>query len=246
VFTVNTYWLITRQLTSVGPNISMTTDRNNNINDKYAQENYHHGNLRLALLDGAIAQIKEVGVEKLSLRGIARSVGVSQTAPYRHFKDKNALLAEIATQAFLDLYTPTSKHIRDDQSASDNLKVIGSTYLAFAIDNPEKYKLMFGPSIQCRSDYPNMISAGDKLFDVLIGQVERGIAEGIFLKGCPMVLANTLWTQAHGMASLTIDGFYKNREIPMPFDEFLIIQISIASRAIQIKPEPFNLDKADR
>jgi AcrR family transcriptional regulator len=221
----------------------MATDSSND--NSSTDSSYHHGNLRLALLNAAIAQIKEVGVEKLSLRGIARTVGVSQTAPYRHFRDKNELLAEIATQAFLDLYTTTSKDIRDDKSASDNIKVTGSTYLAFAIDNPEKYKLMFGPSIQCRSDYPKMVSAGDTLFDVLIGQVERGITEGIFLEGCPMVLANTLWTQAHGLASLTIDGFYENREIPMPFDEFLIIQISIASRAIQIKPEPIRLDKID-
>jgi AcrR family transcriptional regulator len=221
----------------------MATDSSND--NSSTDSSYHHGNLRLALLNAAIAQIKEVGVEKLSLRGIARTVGVSQTAPYRHFRDKNELLAEIATQAFLDLYTTTSKDIRDDKSASDNIKVTGSTYLAFAIDNPEKYKLMFGPSIQCRSDYPKMVSAGDTLFDVLIGQVERGITEGIFLEGCPMVLANTLWTHAHGLASLTIDGFYENREIPMPFDEFLIIQISIASRAIQIKPEPIRLDKID-
>jgi AcrR family transcriptional regulator len=221
----------------------MATDSSND--NSSTDSSYHHGNLRLALLNAAIAQIKEVGVEKLSLRGIARTVGVSQTAPYRHFRDKNELLAEIATQAFLDLYTTTSKDIRDDKSASDNIKVTGSTYLAFAIDNPEKYKLMFGPSIQCRSDYPKMVSAGDTLFDVLIGQVERGITEGIFLEGCPMVLANTLWTHAHGLASLTIDGFYENREIPMPFDEFLIIQISIASRAIQIKPEPVRLDKID-
>jgi AcrR family transcriptional regulator len=221
----------------------MATDSSND--NSSTDSSYHHGNLRLALLNAAIAQIKEVGVEKLSLRGIARTVGVSQTAPYRHFRDKNELLAEIATQAFLDLYTTTSKDIRDDKSASDNIKVTGSTYLAFAIDNPEKYKLMFGPSIQCRSDYPKMVSAGDTLFNVLIGQVERGITEGIFLEGCPMVLANTLWTHAHGLASLTIDGFYENREIPMPFDEFLIIQISIASRAIQIKPEPIRLDKID-
>jgi AcrR family transcriptional regulator len=223
----------------------MTRDRNNDPHDKDTQGNYHHGNLRLALLDAAVALIKKVGVEKLSLRGIARSAGVSQTAPYRHFKDKNALLAEIATQAFLDLYQATSRHIRDDQSASNNIKATGSAYLAFAIDNPEKYKLMFGPSIQSRYDYPDMVSAGDKSFNVLISQVERGIAEGIFLKDCPMVLANTLWTQVHGMASLTIDGFYENREMPMPFDEFLNIQISIASRAIQVNPEPFSLNKTD-
>jgi AcrR family transcriptional regulator len=223
----------------------MTTDRSNDDQGTDSPANYHHGNLRLALLDAAVAQIKEVGVEKLSLRGIARTVGVSQTAPYRHFKDKNELLAEVAAQAFLDLYQATSKYVRDDRSASDNIRSTGSAYLAFAIANPEKYKLMFGPSIQNRRNYANMVAAGDQSFNVLISQVERGIFEGTFIKGCPMVLANTLWTQVHGMASLIIDGFYQNREMPMPFDEFLLTQISIASRAIQVNPQPFSFDKTD-
>lgn len=202
------------------------------------QLNYHHGNLRLALLEAAVTQIKEVGVEKLSLRGIARTVGVSQTAPYRHFKDKNELLAEVAAQAFIDLYNATSQHIHPKNSTHQNIKAIGTAYLAFAIANPEKYKLMFGPSIQHRRSYANMVSAAEKSFDVLINQVERGIEEGIFLDSCPLLLANTLWTQVHGMASLIIDGFYQNRELPMPFDDFLSTQISIAARAIQNNPEP--------
>ena len=80
-------------------------------------DRYHHGNLKLALLDAAIAQIKEVGIEKLSLRGIARTVGVSQTAPYRHFKDKNQLLADVAAQAFTEpvsythLTLPTTPYV---------------------------------------------------------------------------------------------------------------------------------------
>ena len=197
---------------------------------------YHHGNLRLALLEATVAQIKEVGVEKLSLRGIARIAGVSQTAPYRHFKDKNELLAEVAAHAFSDLYQATSQQLIPQHSTRENIEATASAYIAFAIANPEKYKLMFGPSIQKRRSYSNMVAAGEKSFNVLISQVERGIAEGIFLNDCPMLLANTLWTQIHGMASLIIDGFYQNRELPMPFDEFLRTQISIASRAIQIQP----------
>ena len=208
--------------------------------------NYHHGNLRLALLEAAVEQIKDVGVEKLSLRGIARSVGVSQTAPYRHFKDKNELLAEVAAQAYLDLYKATSKHLSDAQSANENIQTIGAAYLAFAIANPEKYKLMFGPSIQNRRAYANMVAAGEKSFNVLISQVERGISDGAFLSGCSMILANTLWTQVHGMASLIIDGFYQDRDMPMPFDEFLRTQISIASRAIQLNPRPLTLTKIDQ
>jgi len=199
--------------------------------------NYHHGNLRLALLTAALDQIKERGVEKLSLRGIARAVGVSQTAPYRHFKDKNQLLAEVAAQAFSDLHQATSSNINNTQGASKNIKTIGMAYLSFAIANPEKYKLMFGSSIQNRRNYASMIEASEQSFQVLIRQVERGIEEGDFLSGCPMILANTLWTQVHGMASLIIDGFYQDRELPMPFEEFLHAQINIATRAIQANPK---------
>jgi AcrR family transcriptional regulator len=208
--------------------------------------NYHHGNLRLALLTAALDQIKELGVEKLSLRGIARTVGVSQTAPYRHFKDKNQLLAEVAAQAFTDLYQSTSSYIDNTQSANRNIRATATAYLSFAISNPEKYKLMFGSSIQNRRSYSSMIEASEQSFQVLINQVERGIEEGDFLPGCPMILANTLWTQVHGMASLIIDGFYQNRELPMPFDEFLDAQINIATRAIQANPKPITFKNPDR
>ena len=211
--------------------------------NKDSAVNYHHGNLRLALLDATVAQIKEVGVEKLSLRGIARIAGVSQTAPYRHFKDKNELLAEVATQAFIDLYQATSQQLTPQRTTCENIEATALAYVDFAIANPERYKLMFGPSIQNRRSYSNMLAAGERSFNVLISQVEHGIEEGIFLNDCAMILANTLWTQVHGIASLIIDGFYQNRELPMPFDEFLRIQISIASRAIQINPTAYTASK---
>ena len=218
-------------------------DQSKDEQSKDSAVNYHHGNLRLALLEATVTQIKEVGVEKLSLRGIARIAGVSQSAPYRHFKDKNELLAEVATQAFIDLYQATSQQLTPQRSISENLEATALAYVDFAIANPEKYKLMFGPSIQNRRSYSNMVAAGEKSFNVLISQVERGIAEGIFLNDCSMILANTLWTQVHGIASLIIDGFYQNRELPMPFDEFLRAQISIASRAIQINPTAYTASK---
>ena len=63
-----------------------------------SQRGYHHGNLRAELLDTAIAQLREQGTEDLSLRALARAIGVSQTAPYRHFGDKGELLAAMATR----------------------------------------------------------------------------------------------------------------------------------------------------
>lgn len=204
---------------------------------------YHHGNLRLALLDAAIAQIKKVGVEKLSLRGIARTVGVSQTAPYRHFKDKNQLLAEVAAQAFTELYECSQSAIDPSASAIANIQATGMAYLQYAIENPEKYRLLFGSTIQNRRSYSMMVEAGEKSFQTLIDQVELGIKAGDFIPGCSLLLANTLWTQVHGSASLILDGFYQDRELPMPFDDFLNAQIMIASRALLLKPSPISLAK---
>ncbi|MBL4797049.1 MAG: TetR/AcrR family transcriptional regulator [Oleispira sp.] len=204
---------------------------------------YHHGNLRLALLDAAIAQIKDVGVDKLSLRGIARTVGVSQTAPYRHFKDKNQLLADVAAQAFIELYERSYSLIDPNASALENIQATGMAYLQYAIENPEKYRLLFGSSIKNRRSYSAMVEAGEQSFRILIDQVERGIKAGDFIPGCPLLLANTLWTQVHGSASLILDGFYQDRELPMPFDDFLKAQIMIASRALLLNPMPISLDK---
>lgn len=222
----------------------MTTDSANNSHEKNSHGNYHHGNLKLALLGAAIEQIKEVGVEKLSLRSIARTVGVSQTAPYRHFKDKNQLLAEVAAQAFIELYERSNSLINPNASAMENIQTTGMAYLQYAIENPEKYRLLFGNTIQNRRHYSTMIEAGERSFQILIDQVEQGIEAGDFIPGCSLLLANTLWTQVHGAASLILDGFYQDRELPMPFNDFLKAQIMIASRALLLNPMPISLNKS--
>jgi AcrR family transcriptional regulator len=214
----------------------MATDSSNDSSS--TDSSYHHGNLRLALLDAAIAQIKEVGVEKLSLRSIARTVGVSQTAPYRHFKDKNQLLADVAAQAFTELYERSRSLIDPNANAITNIQTTGMTYLQYAIENPEKYRLLFGNTIQNRRHYRAMIEAGEQSFQILIDQVERGIEAGDFIPGCSLLLANSLWTQVHGAASLILDGFYQDRELPMPFDDFLKAQIHIGTRALLVNPGP--------
>jgi AcrR family transcriptional regulator len=223
----------------------MTTETStDHSSENESHSRYHHGNLRLALLNAAIDQIKEVGVEKLSLRGIARTVGVSQTAPYRHFKDKNQLLADVAAQAFTELYERNLSVIDPDASAMTNIQATGLDYLQYAIENPEKYRLLFGNTIQNRRSYSTMVEAGELSFRILIDQVERGIEAGDFIPGCSLLLANTLWTQVHGSASLILDGFYQDRELPMPFDEFLKTQIMISSRALLLNPPPISLKRA--
>jgi AcrR family transcriptional regulator len=208
--------------------------------------NYHHGNLRLALINAAIDQIKEHGVEKLSMRAIARIVGVSQTAPYRHFEDKNHLLSEVATLAFSELYEISMAVVDLNRTPLQNIQATGLVYLQYAIENPEKYRVLFGSRIQNRRSYASMVEAGEKSFQILIDQVERGIADGDFIPGCALILANTLWTQVHGAASLILDGFYEDRELPMPFDDFLKAQIHIGTRALLLNPGPITLNPANK
>jgi AcrR family transcriptional regulator len=234
---------LTHIIKSTAVELTMATDSSNDSSSTDSSSSYHHGNLRLALLDAAIAQIKEVGVEKLSLRGIARTVGVSQTAPYRHFKDKNQLLADVAAQAFTELYERSRSLIDPNVSAMTNIQATGMAYLQYAIENPEKYRLLFGNTIQNRRSYSAMVEAGEQSFQILIDQVERGIKAGEFIPGCSLLLANTLWTQVHGSASLILDGFYQDRELPMPFDDFLKAQMFISSRALLLNPGPITLDK---
>lgn len=202
------------------------------------KDSYHHGNLKLALLNAAIIQIKEVGIEKLSLRSIARTVGVSQTAPYRHFKDKNHLLADVAALAFTELYERNRSLINPDACPLDNIQTVAMDYLQYAIENPEKYRLLFGSTVKNRRSYASMVEAGEQSFQILIDQVDRGVETGDFIQGCSLLLANTLWTQVHGSASLILDGFYQDRELPMPFDDFLKTQIKIGCRALLINPPP--------
>ena len=206
--------------------------------DTKSSSQYHHGNLRVALLQAAVELIREGGVEKLSLRGLARKVGVSQTAPYRHFQDKNHLLVEIARQTFEEMTSATLALIDPQRNATENVYRCGKAYLHYAIDNPERYKLVFGPSIEHRESYPDLIDAGMRSFGVLKSLVEQGIQQGVFLDHCPQLLANGCWSSMHGFASLTIDGFYARQELPTSFDKLLDGHVHLSVRGLLREPEP--------
>ena len=197
---------------------------------------YHHGNLKVALLQAAVELIRETSVEKLSLRALARKVGVSQTAPYRHFKDKNHLLVEIAKDTFAEMVMVTTKELNPQQTPPQNVCNCGRAYLQYAIDNPERYKLVFGPSIENRENYPDLMEAGMSSFAVLMNLVEQGIDSGDFLDHCPKLLANACWTSMHGFASLAIDGFYQRQELPVDFATLMEGQVQLSMRAIQRQP----------
>ena len=190
---------------------------------------YHHGDLPSALIEAALKRIALEGVEKLSLRAVARDIGVSQTAPYRHFKDKTHLLAAIAREGF-EMLAAQKQGVCGLSSTLDELIEGGVRYVQFAVANPERYKLMFGTKIENRCEFDGLMAAGQTAFSVMIERVEKGIAEGLLIDDEPLLLARSCWTTVHGISSLFIDGYFD--DLGYNLDDFLRQQVTLCIRGI--------------
>jgi len=168
-------------------------------------QQYHHGNLRQALLETTVLHLRDEGAENLSLRAMARELGVSQTAPYRHFKDKNALLVALAADGFARLKAVTEAAAREHHTeAAAALQASGIAYVRFALANPEQYLLMFGPGIVERQRYGELTEKSDAAFQVLLDVVQRAQQAGLFAEKPASMVANTAWALVHGLATLAI------------------------------------------
>ncbi len=161
---------------------------------------YHHGNLRRALLDGALSAISEHGPAAMSLRDVARRAGVSHAAPAHHFGDKAGVLTAIATEGF-ELLTAAT-HAATEQTGS--LIEGGIAYIHFALEHPAHYEVMFRPDLYHRHDSA-LIKARDAGTNVLANAVRRSLgpdaSEQDVLDG---VIAS--WSFAHGFANLWAGG----------------------------------------
>jgi AcrR family transcriptional regulator len=166
---------------------------------------YHHGNLREALLEAALALIAEVGPAGFTLREVARRAGVSHNAPYRHFADKDALLAAVATQGFHELNAAMLEAAAREETELGKLKQSGFAYIAFAMRRPEHFSVMFDiPALKASS--PECMQAGEEAFVTLVGFVESSWKERHQTIGDPVQHALAAWSLVHGIAKLAIGG----------------------------------------
>lgn len=157
---------------------------------------YHHGDLRAALLATAMRML-EAG-EPFSLRAIAREAGVSPTAPYRHFADRDALESALAAQGLRDLKADLSKGHQLPTSAAD-LAELAVTYVEFALRRPALFRLMFGNA--CDEGSEERVKAAAEIHELL----ELAVTQ-IFPAGDTEALASAGWALAHGLAYLYLDG----------------------------------------
>ena len=164
---------------------------------------YHHGNLRQALIDGAKELIAERGPDGFTLRELARRVGVSHTAAYRHFADQDALLAAVAGEGFRGLQAAFDAAVLAADGPVAAFAATGLAYVRFAIENPANFQVMFR-MMDC--DQPELDAASASAYAVLEDQV-RGAQEAGFIREGPVeILALTAWSTVHGLARLLVDG----------------------------------------
>lgn len=166
---------------------------------------YHHGDLRCALLAAADRLLAEQGAAGLSLRAVAKGAGVSHTAPYRHFRDKAALLTALAAEGFRllaeGLEAAAAKHADDP---ARQLKEAGRVYVATALAHPQRARLMFGGNVALSDDDPAYQAAGERAFNGLQHIIAAGQAAGVFRDDPVRPLALTLWSAVHGLVMLLL------------------------------------------
>ena len=176
---------------------------------KYAKKGaYHHGNLRRALLDSALAMVEKEGPRGVSLRAVARIAGVSPAAPYRHFAGKEGLLAAVAEEGFRALEAKMQAACDDaDGIALAEFRAIGYAYVRFAASNPSHFRVMFGPEISDTSEHPSLREASERASQIIADAIAKCQRPG--LEGGdadPKRLFISAWATFHGLATLIVDG----------------------------------------
>jgi AcrR family transcriptional regulator len=186
------------------------------------QRGYHHGNLKEALIRAALELIAEKGPAGFTFAEAARWAGVSPAAPYRHFRDREELLSDVARRGF-ELFEAALKKAWDDgkPAPSESFERLGRAYLQFANKEPAYYSAMFEAAIPLDTN-PELREAGDRAFNVLREATETLVATMPPKTRPPvMMMALHIWALSHGIASLFARGDAARRRLPMTPEELL-------------------------
>lgn len=201
------------------------------VSDIQKKQRYHHGDLAAALIAAIRVLIERDGPGDFSLAEACKMAGVSTAAPYRHFADKHEMLCEVAESGFREL---TQAMLDRLQAVPDTgparIAAIGKVYVAFAMQNPGTFRLMFGSDVKQDED---VHCAGDECFGVLISEVAQQIGAA-FDSEDSMTLSVMLWSFVHGVASLALDGDYEAAGVEVDTDRML----ELAAQRFLAAPAP--------
>lgn len=176
---------------------------------------YHHGNLETALVDAAITLVRKYGPDQLSLRAVSAEIGVSPSASYHHFRDKDALVTAISNVLFDRLATMQERAIAKikGNGATASIKKfeeMGKAYFAWATSEPNLYRLMFGGYCEII-----MEEHDSKAWNLLREGLDELMAHGVIDKSARNGGEVIVWSAVHGASSLAIEGLMSPSDFPM-------------------------------
>lgn len=174
--------------------------------DKKKQGNYHHGNLRAALILETERMLAANELDHITLQELGKRLGVNRSAPYRHFATKNELLCEAATRAFARL-TLKDRAIRleKDLDPVERLRNMARHYFHFAVNNPDYYRLMYREQLVGENETTELAAIREENFAELVWLLEECQQAGMIKTGDLEAQALFCWTPLHGICSLIID-----------------------------------------
>ena len=211
--------------------------------------NYHHGQLRPALIAEARTLLDAGGPAAVSLREAARRAGVSATASYRHFADKDALLAAVAAEGFREFGEALAAPIRQGKPFSE----MGRAYVEFALTHPGLFRLMFSPLIAKRHEHPDLAAGADRAFEAL--RVAARLAPRELLAGSLEILLQVVDPTSEGVALVSVIHGLLRRSIPGgvtvgdrlvardPIRQGLILPGASPCVQLRLRRGPFTLDE---
>jgi AcrR family transcriptional regulator len=178
---------------------------------------YHHGDLRRALIDACIVDIDRRGPSAVSLRGLAREIGVTHTAPLHHFPTRRELFAAVAAEGFRRLHATRRAALVDGEPPRARLIAALTASVDFAVAHPGLFHLMFGAEITDKREFAELVDAASRSYAVLEDCVADylGLApEAAVASASARAATLTAWTACHGLASILVDRQMTPREVP--------------------------------
>ena len=173
---------------------------------KKPAKSYHHGDLRRALLDEALRTIQADGVGHVTMRTLGESLGVSRSALYRHFADKQSLLATVGKEGFRMLRQALGDAWEQNGLDRSGFAAMARAYVQFAVEHPSHYRVMFGGFVESAAKDDDFIGEAKAAFQVLVDALVGQQNAGGIRRDDPVLLARFVWALVHGTAMLVIDG----------------------------------------
>jgi AcrR family transcriptional regulator len=206
--------------------------------DRAEPRGYHHGNLKEALIRAALELIAQKGPAGFTFAEAARWAGVSPAAPYRHFRDRDELLGNVALRGFEKFEQVLARAWNDGRpDVFTALDRLGKAYLEFARTEAAFYAAMFEAGLPPGLN-PELNDAGERAFAVLRGAAEKLCTRLPAGRGRPpaLMVALHIWSMAHGIAALFGRGDAARRTLPMSADELLEAEVLVYLRGLGLTP----------